>query len=428
MITHHLRNKKQFKISKGNIESKLLHWGRQFKYFHYFNPNDVDYPHGGFHHFFTAANKKINASDLNEVDRITSGGDGICGFISYETKNRFYPLKSPARRQISYPEFGFYIPQVVVEIENDGITIYSNDDPEDLWCQIIQTEIHIEKTSSPIGLNANTDKSTYIKNVQQIKERIVEGDYYEINYCIGFEGKHHTFDPVNRYLALCDKSPMPFSVLMKYEQKWLLCASPERFLKKEGQRLLSQPIKGTIKRGKNAEEDEELKHRLRQSEKEVAENMMIVDLVRNDLSKCASKGSVQVDELFGIYTFRSVHQMISTVSARIKEGLTFSAIIENTFPMGSMTGAPKLRVMQEIDALENQQRGLFSGTIGYIHSNGDFDFNVVIRSIFFDDTTKDIGVQVGSAITYDAHAEYEYDECLLKARPLFETIGHSGRF
>jgi para-aminobenzoate synthetase component 1 len=216
---------------------------------------------------------------------------------------------------------------------------------------------------------------------------------------------------------------MPFASLFKLHEKYVLCASPERFLKKEGTKIISQPIKGTMKRGKNEAEDEILKYQLRHSEKEIAENMMIVDLVRNDLARTAKTGTVKVEEIFGIYTFPQVHQMISTVTAQIDEKTSIVEVIKNAFPMGSMTGAPKIKAMELIEQYEKTKRNVFSGAIGYMTPNQDFDFNVVIRSIFYDNSQKYLSFQAGSAITYDSVAVKEYEECLLKTKAIREVLG-----
>jgi para-aminobenzoate synthetase component 1 len=203
----------------------------------------------------------------------------------------------------------------------------------------------------------------------------------------------------------------------------LLCASPERFIHRSGSKLISQPIKGTAKRGSTEQSDELSKNHLATSEKEKAENVMIVDLVRNDLSKFAVKGTVLVDELFGVYTFPRVHQMISTVSCEIKKAVTFTQILRSAFPMGSMTGAPKVSAMNIIEEFENFKRGLFSGTVGYIQPDGDFDFNVVIRSILYDSESRTIAIPAGGAITNKSIPEEEFDEMVLKLRPQLKVLG-----
>lgn len=230
-------------------------------------------------------------------------------------------------------------------------------------------------------------------------------------------------DALDTFKTLIQKSPMPFSTFFKVKDQYIICSSPERFLKKEENQLISQPIKGTIKRGRNEEEDAILKNNLRTSEKEMAENLMIVDLVRNDLARSSVPGTVNVEELFGIYSFRQMFQMISTVTSIKRDNIDSVKVIRNAFPMGSMTGAPKIKAMELIEKYEASKRGVFSGAAGYFTPDMDFDFNVIIRSIFYNSTSKRLSFQVGSAITYDADPEYEYNECLLKAKAIFEILG-----
>ncbi|MEO5675183.1 MAG: anthranilate synthase component I family protein, partial [Chitinophagales bacterium] len=218
-------------------------------------------------------------------------------------------------------------------------------------------------------------------------------------------------------------SPAPLACFLKHGEKFLLSASPERFLKKESRKIISQPMKGTISRSNHAESDEHAKELLGTDEKEKAENVMIVDLVRNDLARSAVAGSVSVEELFGIYSFPRVHQMISTVSATLRNDVHFTEAIRNAFPMGSMTGAPKVMAMQLIDKYEKVKRGLFSGSAGYITPGGDFDFNVVIRSLLYNRESRYLSFQTGSAITHDCNPEKEYEECLLKAQAIMSTLG-----
>lgn len=198
----------------------------------------------------------------------------------------------------------------------------------------------------------------------------------------------------------------------------MLSASPERYLKKDGETIISQPIKGTAKRSKNILEDDRLKIALSQDTKERSENIMIVDLVRNDLSKTAIKGSVKVEELTKVYTFDQVHQMISTVTSKVEETTHPVDVIKSTFPMGSMTGAPKISAMRIIEDLEASKRGLYSGSVGYFSPTGNFDFNVVIRSILYNKTKKYVSYSVGGAITAKSDPLKEYEECLLKAKAM----------
>lgn len=282
----------------------------------------------------------------------------------------------------------------------------------------------LEKTPHlPIkSIKTRENKSSYIKKVNALKQHIQRGNIYEVNFCMEFFAEDVKINPFELYQKLIEISPMPFSCFVKHQNKYLLCASPERFLKKTNSKLLSQPIKGTIKRGINSEEDFRLKEELKNSRKEQSENVMIVDLVRNDLSRIAEKGSVKVDELFGIYSFPQWHQMISTISCNIKHDVSFEEILKATFPMGSMTGAPKISAMKLIEKFESTKRGMYSGSVGIMMPNGDFDLNVVIRSVQYNADTGYLSFMVGSAITIHSDAEKEYEECLLKAKAILSVL------
>ncbi|WP_316933289.1 anthranilate synthase component I family protein [Pedobacter lusitanus] len=266
------------------------------------------------------------------------------------------------------------------------------------------------------------DRKTYLSKVNELREHIARGDIYEVNFCQEFFAENAAINPYEVYLNLNKLSPTPFSGFFKLHGKYILSASPERFLCKRGEQLISQPIKGTAKRSHNQIEDELIKTALKNNLKEQAENVMIVDLVRNDLTKSAIRGTVKVNELFGIYSFPQVHQMISTVSCRMNPELHPVEAIANTFPMGSMTGAPKVRAMELIEETECSRRGIYSGAFGYFDPEGDFDFNVVIRSILYNEEKKYLSFQVGGAITFASSAEAEYEECMLKASAMIKTL------
>ena len=264
--------------------------------------------------------------------------------------------------------------------------------------------------------------SEYVGIVEKLQRHISLGDVYEVNYCIEFFAKRLDISPVQLYRKLNEVSPSPFSAFVKYHDKSLICASPERYLKKEGSRLISQPIKGTSPRDADPEVDRANIEYLKSSEKERAENVMITDLVRNDLSKVAKQGRVKVEELCGVYSFRQVHQMISTISAEMDERYSWVDAIKATFPMGSMTGAPKVNAMKLIERYEVTKRGLYSGSVGYVTPEGNFDFNVVIRSILYNRKKGYLSFMVGSAITALANPESEYEECLVKASAIMEVL------
>jgi len=276
---------------------------------------------------------------------------------------------------------------------------------------------------APVAIQHRIQKETYIGIIEKLRQHILRGDCYEINFCQEFYATAVKVDPLLAYHRLTELSPNPFSAFYKLHDKYCCCASPERYLKRTGNKIISQPIKGTSKRNLNDKQlDEDNKQYLLQSSKEKAENVMVVDLVRNDLSRICVPGSVKVEELFGIYSFPQVHQMISTVCGELKEGVSIADIFRETFPMGSMTGAPKIRVMQLVEQYERTKRGLFSGAIGYIRPGGDLDFNVVIRSLFYNASTQYLSFQTGSGITFYSEPEKEYEECMMKAEAMLRIF------
>lgn len=292
-----------------------------------------------------------------------------------------------------------------------------------------QAEIpYIVKEQGAIVLKPGTSKEKYIENLIALKEHIQQGNIYEINYCIEFSAEEVKIDPIYVFLKLSELSKAPYSSLVKLNDEFIISASPELFLKKEGNTLYTKPIKGTARRGKIKEEDEILKNTLYNNLKERTENVMAVDVARNDLSQIAKKGSVHVNKLYNIETFETVHQMVSTVSCELKENTTFEKIIEASFPMASMTGAPKLQAMQLIDEFEDFERKNYSGAMGVIDEKEDFTLAVNIRSIFYNQKTKHLSIAVGSAVTYLCEPEKEYDECLLKAKALLKALGADIKF
>lgn len=398
----------------------LLDWvDRHYSHFCIFRDYQVGYPFGGFPNKIQAGQLSVG---MNQAVGLM-GKSELVGIISYDYKNQIESCTSLNREIINCPEVVFFVVELTIEWDSNFIFFKSG------------RELHFESLfeshyhSNPkVSIEALTGKEKYIQDVLAIKSHIEEGDIYEMNYCMAFEFEEKNWSPIIGFLELISVSPMPFSALFKAQNTFLICASPERFLKKNGKRLIAQPIKGTVKRGKDREEDEILKYKLFTSEKERAENLMIVDLMRNDLSKVSRTGTVMVDELFGVYAFPRVHQMISTVSSELKDGINFKEIIHASFPMGSMTGAPKIKCMELIDRYENFKRSWFSGALGYVDQNGDFDFNVVIRSIIFDKASGKGYFAVGSAITFDADAGYEFEECYLKASAILEILNKNGEW
>ncbi|WP_143961649.1 aminodeoxychorismate synthase component I [Litoribacter populi] len=393
---------------------KILDWAcTKYPFSAYFTSNDIPYPHGGFKQVLFAGTTTIPFEEIKD-------NEDLVGILSYDLKNRFEKLQSHNPTILSHPESLFFRPELKIEFDKESLTIHG-EDPENVWEQILE-KVYKPKKNKISSLTALTSKQKYLESVEHIKRHIIEGDIYEMNYCMAFQAEVSSLSPIDLFRKLSTKSPMPFAAFFKANNQYLICASPERFIKKTGSKLIAQPIKGTAKRGKDEVEDQSLKTALLNSEKERAENLMIVDLMRNDLSRVSQTGSVKVEELFGIYTFKNLHQMISTVASEVNDGVSFHEIISKTFPMGSMTGAPKIKCMELIEQYEDFRRGWYSGSLGYMEKNGDFDFNVIIRSIFYDEKIGQLYFAVGSAITFDAEPEAEYQECLLKAKAIIQIL------
>ena len=352
------------------------------------------------------------------------------GHLNYDLKNDIEQrLTSHHEDPIGFPILSFFIPEIVIAVKENILTLWFTEKSK---LQSVQIKFTLDKYNfkkSSFDKNIKSaiqfeipEREKYIFTIQEIKNHLHRGDIYELNYCVPFIAKKCNIDPLTIWNDLSIKSPAPLSCFYRMENRWLMSASPERFMRKEGDKIVSQPIKGTARRSSDPTFDEQLKVELINSEKERAENVMIVDLVRNDLSRIAKRGTVHVEELFGLYEFPQVYQLISTLSAEIKDNISFTDILKSLFPMGSMTGAPKISAMQFIEQFESFQRGLFSGAVGYISPENNFDFNVIIRSIFYNEETKTVLIPAGSAITDKSNPESEYEECLLKAKALLERI------
>jgi para-aminobenzoate synthetase component 1 len=351
-----------------------------------------------------------------------NAGSAIFGYLGYDLKNEVENLNSNNVDGLGFDDCFFFKPRYIISIEGSKVTVNRNYPETFELIELINKTPVQQHEIAPVELVPRTLKEQYLDKVRRIREQIEAGDYYEINYCNEFYNDDVTIIPLQVFMELNSTAQAPFSSYVRMHDKYLVCASPERFLRKEGSKLISQPIKGTIKKGSSKEENDALQQQLKNDIKERAENVMIVDLVRNDLSRTCVPGTVKVEELFGIYEFNAVNQMVSTVTGELKPGVHFIDAIKAAFPMGSMTGAPKVIVMENIEKYEDARRGLFSGAVGYISPEGDFDFNVVIRSIFYNDEKQYLSIQVGGAITYDSIPEKEYEEILLKANGLLKAL------
>lgn len=416
-------NKKQFLISP-DFEQKALLWAQTKEFFCYLNGNDCEYTYFSFPKVLavgvqnqtTFENETIN-QDLRSV---FNSSESQFGFIGYDL---FSPHKTTNSH---FPKGYFFSPETTIRfITNQKVEIESIHSVDDIFDSIQNSVPNEELVTSNISFTALEDKESYIQKVDHLKRHINRGDIYQINYCIEFEAIDSIINPINVYQKLNTQSPMPFSGLLKVNNQYIICASPERYLKRIDQLIISQPMKGTAPRDAEILIDEANKIALQNSAKERAENTMIVDLVRNDLSRFCKSGTVQVEKLHEIYSFHPVHQMVTTVTGILEEEVTSEIAIEQSFPMGSMTGAPKISAMQLIEEYENNARSAFSGSMGFVEPNGNFDFNVLIRSIFYDAEAKKLTYNVGSGITSASDSEKEYEECMLKASIIQNVLSNN---
>jgi para-aminobenzoate synthetase component 1 len=405
-----------------DFHTRALHWGARFAHCAYFEPNGLDYPQGPFERLLAVAPTGAGAAhSLAELGTLPAASGFRCGFITYDAKNSIEDLTSWNFDGFSWPTLHFFTPQTWLAWRAETLEIHGQS--AGVLQQILAQPIAAHPAPQVPTLRPRLPKADYLRAVAAIREDILNGEVYELNLCQEFYAEKVVLEPVNVFWRLMRASPAPFAGFVRWHDHFLLCASPERFLAHRNGKLISQPIKGTIRRGTTPETDEQQRQALFNDEKERAENLMIVDLVRNDLARVARTGTVRVPELFGLYPFRHLWQMISTVVADRHPAASLEDILRATFPMGSMTGAPKIRAMQLIEHYEASRRGLYSGSIGHVWPNGDFDFNVVIRSLQYRRDTGYLSFQVGSAITYDSDPEREYEECLLKAKALLEVLG-----
>ena len=357
--------------------------------------------------------------NLSEFQRwLDKDPSWVFGILGYDLKNSVEKLQSENTTLCKSPQIAFFKPCEVWQKQNDLWSCLT--DPSQPKRSHLQFSRF--RNNAQIKLKPQISKEIYLNAVDRVKHHIQIGDVYELNYCHAFHGKYDDLDMRAVFEKLNTLTTAPFGGFFSLEGHQLACGSPERFMRRHGNELISQPIKGTIKRGESREEDLALMKKLANSPKDRSENVMITDLVRNDLSRIAQRASVRVDELFGIHSFQTVHQMISTVSCEVKPEASFTDILRATFPMGSMTGAPKVRAMQLIEDLESFQRGWYSGSLGYIEPDGDFDFNVIIRSVMHNQHTGQVQACAGGAIVIDSSPEDEYDESILKLNAVLQSL------
>ncbi|MDB4292273.1 anthranilate synthase component I family protein [Maribacter sp.] len=435
-----MRTTVSFPVSDvSEYKASLLGWSKQFKEIVWLDSNAHADTYGSFEAMLAvdAAHRIVVRRTTGAFNKLRTyrkeRSDWLFGFLSYDLKNGVEDLSSTNFDGLLFPNLFFFQPKKIIKITNGYMYFMYLD----AYAQEIQVDYNaiFEKKIPALQPPATEDihikmrifKDEYFQRARAMLAHIHRGDIYEANFCQEFYAKNTVINPLHVYEKLNAISQPPFAVFLKHDDNYLLCASPERFLKKQGNQLISQPIKGTAKRHSNPKEDAALIEKLQHDEKERAENIMIVDLVRNDLSKSAVKGSVKVERLCEVKSYRQVHQMVSTISAEVASNADPVALIRENFPMGSMTGAPKVSAMKIIEELESFKRGLYSGAVGYFTPEGDFDFNVVIRSILYNAAKEYVSFSVGSALTAKAIPEKEYEECLLKAKAMREVLeNHQG--
>ena len=413
-----------------SFKSKALLWSDSFNTACYFDSNNFSDPYSAFG-VYIGAGKVAELTDSDKssfiaLEQFLNSNKGyIPGYFSYDLKNEIENLNSENPDNLEFAKIYFFLPKHSILIRNNEISIFS-DDADEVWRAINKTILNQSKEQVSVPkIRGRFNRNEYIQTVREIQKHIQRGDIYEMNFCQEFYSEDVEINPLELFTELNNLSPTPFANYFKIDNQYIISATPERFLSRRGNKLISQPIKGTSSRNSDSTKDRLQKEELLLNEKERAENVMIVDLVRNDLTKSAKPGTVRVEELFGIYSFKQVHQMISTVVCELQENLSNPKIIANTFPMGSMTGAPKIKAMQLADKYERSQRGVYSGAIGYFAPDGDFDFNVVIRTILYNRKQKYLSFHVGSAITLDSDPEKEYEECLLKGKAIRAVLNQT---
>lgn len=424
-VFHHVSNPQQFK-------QKLLFWSQRYDEIVWLNSNNYagnydDYDAVLAVDAFTSIKTDfINAfGDLKDYQASTN--DWIFGYLTYDLKNSIENLKSNNFDGLGFSDLYFFQPKKLFllkgeEVEIQYLKMVDDELKEDLM-NIDEIEFNGQTHSEePVKIKLRIHKDEYFDKVGEMLGHIQRGDIYEANFCQEFYSENCRINPLETFNKLNNISKPPFATFLKIEDKYLMSATPERYIKKDGCKVISQPIKGTEKRSDNKKEDQQLALELSNDEKERSENIMIVDLVRNDLSHTAKRGTVKVEELCKVYTFMQVHQMISTITSEVDKDISPIEILKTTFPMGSMTGAPKISAMKIIEELEETKRGLYSGSVGYFKPNGDFDFNVIIRSILYNATKQYISYSVGSAITVKSNPLKEYEECLVKAKAMRQVL------
>lgn len=424
-ISKYIDNPKLFK-------QQLLTWSQSFREVAFLDSNSHTDCYSNYDCLLAVdALTSVKTDHFNSFENLKqyqqTTQDWLFGYLSYDLKNDVEVLYSANFDGLQFPDLFFFQPKKLFLLKGNQLEIHylmlCDDELEEDF-EVIKKSIDLPRpvTDDNLQVQQRIPKEKYLEKVDSLLAHIHRGDIYEVNFCMEFFAENVAINPLDKFLKLNHISEPPMAVFFKNHHHFLLSASPERYIKKVGNEIISQPIKGTSKRFLDFDEDQYSKDSLQSDPKERAENIMITDLVRNDLSRTAEKGSVKVAELCGVYSFRQVHQMISTITSTLKADYKAIDVLRTTFPMGSMTGAPKVSALKIIEDIEETKRGLYSGAVGYFTPTGDFDFNVVIRSILYNQEKKYVSFSVGSAITSLSIPEMEYEECMLKAKAMFAVL------
>lgn len=420
--------KASFEVNTDLFKEKALHWAQNFKNVCFLQSNGYTDKYAKVSSLLaTDALDSFKATEKSAFEKLEKfkakhPNSWMFGFFSYDLKNEIEDLQTKSPNTVGFPDIHFFIPKTVIQFFDSEVEIITAH-PESIFQSINETLIPTPGLlTARIKLQHRLSKEDYFTAFHKLMDHINRGDLYEVNLCQEFFATHVQKDPVELYNRLNSISPTPFSAFFKLDNKYILSASPERFLAKRKQSLISQPIKGTAPRGKDPLEDSFIREQLRNNPKEIAENMMVVDLVRNDMTQSALPGTVVTEQKLKVHSFKQVHQLISTISCTLSPNLSPIQAIKSVFPPGSMTGAPKISAMKLCDEYENSRRGVYSGALGYFTPSDDFDFSVVIRTLLYNKSKQHLSFHTGGAITSHADPEKEYQECLLKASGILKAL------
>lgn len=407
------------------LKESLLAWAADFDYAVFLDSCNTSIDQYGDYEFILGVADRDTETCTSWEELEEKAGEGNqawwFGSLTYDAKNELEPkLRSDNPPAIPFPNLVFFRAETVIYQRRGESNVESFPD----------YSVQLAKGSTlPKGairlegeLKSNFSREEYLETVEAIRGHIFEGDSYEINLSQNFHTTGEIDSPAAVWRQLTSVSPTPYAAYCRFRDTHLLCASPERFLQLKGDRIITQPIKGTARRDNDPDKDRELVEQLRASRKEQAENVMIVDLSRNDLYRSSIVNGVKVPKLYEVQSFAKVHHLVSTVEATKSPEISSLDVIANTFPPGSMTGAPKFRSCELIDQYERSARGMYAGSVGYLSPEGDFDLNVVIRSMIWHEPSRVLTYQMGGAITWDSDPASEYMETLIKARAIQEVL------